>query len=219
MNLFRTHGWRLALVTSGILMLIGGPMHPEADAKHPLREELAIMTAHPDWIPAHLFVVLSTALLAVGLVAAYRRKAWPAIHRALGIAALAVSLYVVETIFHLAAAVDSHALHHGGAAPVAFTHVGLSVLLYPVSGLAVAYLASRQLVAWRGPRRFAGLPGVAGGLMHALSVPLVLALPNTELTPMFAGSAVLIAVWSLVTGLAGAPRPAAVPAERQPAAV
>jgi hypothetical protein len=217
--LLRTHGWRLALAASGITMLIGGPMHPEAEAKHPLREELAIMTAHPNWVPAHLFVVLSTALLAVGLVAAYRGKAWPAIHRALGVAALAVSLYLVETVFHLAAVVDSDNLHHGHSAPVAFTHVGLSVLLYPVAGLAIAYLASRQLVGWRGPRRITGLLGMAGGLVHALSVPLVLALPDTELSLMFAGSAVLIAVWSLVTGLAGAPRAAGVPAARHPVAV
>jgi hypothetical protein len=30
-----------------------------------------------------------------------------------------VSLYLVETVFHLAAAVDSDALHHGEAAPAA----------------------------------------------------------------------------------------------------
>lgn len=219
MTLFRTHGWRLALIGSGTAMLIGGPMHPEADAEHPLREELAIMTAHPDWVPAHIFVVLSTVLLAVGLVAAYRQNAWPTAHRALGIAAPAVMLYVVETVFHLAAAVDSHALHNGDRAPVAFTHVGLSVLLYPVAGLAIAYLASRQVVTWRGPRRIIGLPGVVGGLMHALSVPLVLAFPDTELTPLFAGSAVSLAVWALATGVAGAPRPAAVSATPQPVTV
>jgi hypothetical protein len=31
-----------------------------------------------------------------------------------------VSLYVLETVFHLGAVVDADALHEGGAAPVAF---------------------------------------------------------------------------------------------------
>jgi hypothetical protein len=217
MNLLRTHGWRVALVASGVAMLAGGPMHPEADAKDSLRQELATMTGHQDWVPAHILIVVSTLLLAVGLLAAYRGKAWPAAGKALGVAVVAVSLYVIETVFHLASVVDSHALQHGGQAPVAYTHVVLSVVLYPPAGLAIAFLASRQLGTWRGPRRFAGLPGVAGGLLHALSVPLALTLPNTEITPIFAGSGMLLALWALASGLAGAPRPAAVPVPPQPA--
>ncbi|HZG97228.1 MAG TPA: hypothetical protein VEY14_03105 [Nocardioidaceae bacterium] len=211
MTLLRTHGWRIALVTSAAAALVGGPMHPSADAEDPLREELATMTAHPNWVPAHSLLVLSAVLLAIGLAAAYRGRAWPTAHKALGVAALAVSLYVVETIFHLAAAVDSHELHHGDQAPVAYTHLGLSVLLYPLAGLAIAYLASRQVTTWRGPRRVTGVPGVVGGTLHALAVPLTLAQPTAELTPVFAGATVLIAVWSLATGLAGAPAPVVAP--------
>lgn len=55
------------------------------------------------------------------------------------------------------------------------------------------------------------MPGVVGGTLHALAVPLTLALPTAELTPVFAGATVLIAVWSLTTGLAGAPQPATAP--------
>jgi len=124
-------------------------------------------------------------------------------------------VYVIETGFHLAAAVDNHALHHGGATPVATTHVWLSVLLYPITGLAVSYLGIRQLAVWRGPRRFLGLPAAVGGLAHAVSVPLTLALPDAELTPLFAASAILFAVYALVIGLAGAPRRAVVSVERQ----
>ncbi|MEV6493149.1 hypothetical protein AB0M20_31685, partial [Actinoplanes sp. NPDC051633] len=142
-----------------------------------------------------------------------RKNAWPGVRPALGVAAVAVAAYVIETAFHLAAAVDSDALHHGGAAPVATTHVWLSVLLYPVTGLAVSYLGLRQLAAWPGARRLLGLPAAVGGLAHAVSVPLTLVLPDAELTPLFAGSALLFATYALVTGLAGAPR-TTVPAER-----
>jgi hypothetical protein len=219
MTLLRTQVWRIALVASAAAALAGGPMHPSADAEDSLREELATMTAHPDWVPTHSLLVLSAVLLAVGLAAAYRAKAWPTAHKALGVAVVAVSLYVVETVFHLAAAVDSHELHHGEQAPVADTHLGLALVLYPVAGLAIAYLASRQVTTWGGLRRLTGVPGVVGGILHTLAVPLTLALPTAELTPAFAGATVLIAVWSLVTGLAGAPTRAVAPPVRTPASV
>jgi hypothetical protein len=215
MNLLRNHGWRIALVASGVVMLTGAPRHPGSDAKYSMREELAIMTSHPDWVPAHLMVMLSTMLFAAGLLTAYRKRVWPDVQPALGIAAVAVAVYVIETAFHLAAAVDNHALHHGGATPVATTHIWLSVLLYPLTGLAVSYLGIRQLAVWRGARRLLGLPAAVGGLAHAVSLPLTLALPDAELSPVFATSAILFAVYALVIGLAGAPRRAAVSVERQ----
>ena len=205
MNLLRNHGWRIAFVASGLVMLVGAPRHPGSDAKYPMRQELAIMTSHPDWVPAHLMIMLSAMLLAAGLLMAYRKNAWPGVRTALGIAAVAVTAYVIETAFHLAAAADNHALHHGGATPVATTHIWLSVLLYPVTGLALSYLGIRQLAARPGARRFLGLPAAIGGLAHAVSVPLTLALPDAELTPLFATSAMLFATYALVTGLAGAP--------------
>jgi hypothetical protein len=52
-----------------------------------------------------------------------------------------------------------------------------------------------------------------------LVVPLKLALPSAELSPVFAGAAVLIAVWSLTTGLAGAPRPIVAPSAPTPVIV
>ncbi len=219
MNLLRNHGWRIALIASGVLMVTGAPRHPSSDAKYSMREELAIMTSHPDWVPAHLLVMLSTMLFAAGLLTAYRKRAWPGVQPALGVAAVAVAAYVIETGFHLAAAVDNHALHHGGATPVATTHIWLSVLLYPITGLAVSYLGIRQLAAWRGARRFLGLPAAVGGLAHAVALPLTLALPTAELSPVFATSAMLFAAYALVNGLAGAPRPALVPADRQPVTV
>lgn len=206
MNPLRTHLWRLALVASGVLLAVGGPMHPESDARDSLREELATMTADERWVPGHSLIVVSTLLLATGLWLARRDHAWPErVQRTLALAATAVSLYVVETVAHLAAASDSHALAHGEAAPVAFTHIGLSVVLYPLTGLAVAALAlsfARVQTGWR--RGVVGL-GMLSGVLHALSVPLTLVLPDVELSPVFAAAALSLAVWSIGTGLVGAP--------------
>ena len=220
MDPIRTHGWRVALVLSGIAMLIGAPRHPESEASDGLRDELATMTVDPDWVFAHVFVVASTLLLAVGLAAAYRTSAWPSrTRRALGVAAVVVSLYTVEAVFHLAAAVDTQALQHGDFAPVASTHILLSVVLYPLTGVAVFALAALQLATWRGPRKLAALAGLAFGLLHFLSIPLTLLLPDTELAPVFAGAAISAAVWGIATGLVGAPREARIDTTPVPVAV
>lgn len=219
MNLLRNHGWRLALISSGVVMLIAGPMHPEAEASDSMRQELATMTADDRWVPGHALIVLSTVLLALGLWTASRTRAWPkSVHRALRLAVVAVSLYVVETVFHLASAVDTDALQAGEGAPVAFTHVALAAVLYPVSGLAIAFLASKLWRAWASPQKLLAVPGIVGGMVHAFSVPLTLTLPDAELTPAFAGASILIAIWSVSAGIVGirsqARRPAreAVPA-------
>jgi len=203
-RVWTTHAWRLAFVASGVAMVAGGRMHPDADAKESLRQELATMASDDSWVLAHSLIVLSTVLLAAGLWLADRSRNWPAsTHRALRLAAIAVSIYVVETVFHLASKVDTASLRDGDVAPVAFSHIALSIVLYPLSGAAIAYLAAKILLSTPSARWIVAVPGVAGGVLHALSVPLVLMFPDTELTAAFAGAAILIAVWSIGTGLIG----------------
>lgn len=200
---FRREPWRLPLVASWLLMVVGGAMHPDADAEDSLRQELATMTADDLWVPGHTLIAVATALLAVGLWGAYRASAWPSARVALRWGAVAVSVYVVETVMHLAAVVDSEALAAGEAAPVAFGHVGLALVLYPVSGLAIAWLAASLGRAWQGPERLLALTGILGGLVHAVSVPLTVVLPDVEATPLFASAGMLLALWSLSIGLVG----------------
>lgn len=221
MTLLRTHGWRIALALSGLAALVGGPMHPASDAEDPLREELAVMTADERWVPGHSLIVLSTVLLALGLWAAYRTGAWPhRTGRALKVGAVAISVYVVETVAHASAAVDSDALAAGEPAYVAFGHIALAAVLYPVSGLALVYLADTLGRACGGWRRGIAVLGIVGGLVHAVSVPAVVLLPDAEITPLFAASAILIALWSLVTAAAGVPaRVRSADPDRQPVSV
>jgi len=206
-----THGWRLVLVVSGVLLALGGRMHPSADAEDDLRTELATMTADERWIPGHLLIVASTVLLAAGLWWAWRTDAWPAgVRRTLGWATAVVSVYVLETVAHLGAVADSDALAHGHSAPVAMTHVGLSIVLYPVTGWAVALLAWSFGRAWGGWRRAIAALGVVSGMLQAFSVPSTLLFPDAEVSPMFAGAGISLAVFSVLTGLTGAPRRSAV---------
>lgn len=163
------------------------------------------MTADPNWVPGHSLIVLGTVLLAGALYMARLQRVWPrATDRAVAAVTVALGLYAVETVFHLAAAVDSDALHAGHAAPVAFTHIGLAAVLYPVSGIALVVAAATLGRVLGGPARVVAALGVVGGLAHAVSVPLTLLLPEAELTPVFAASGVLIALWSIGTGVVGA---------------
>jgi hypothetical protein len=91
---------------------------------------------------------------------------------------------------------------------VAFTHIGLSMLLYPLTGAAIALLGARTFGAFTPLRKPIALIAVAAGLAQATVIPLTLALPNTELSPVFAGSAVLLALWSVLTAFAGFGTPA-----------
>jgi hypothetical protein len=210
----RPSGWRIALLLSGAASLVGGSLHPDADADDPLREELATMTADPNWVPGHALLLLGTVLLVAGLWTAYRQQVWPAAtDRVLLVATCAFGLYAVESVFHLAAVVDSEALHAGHSAPIAYTHVWLAFFLYPVSGIALVVLAASLGRALGGPAWVVAVVGVIGGLAHAVSVPLSLMLPDAELTPVFAGAGVLLAAWSLGTGLVGARSRGGRPAE------
>lgn len=195
---------RVAFVGSGATMMIGAPHHPSSDANHSLRHELATMTAHEDWVFAHSFVVASMALFATGLWLAHRSRTWAeSTHRALRLAAVALSIYVVETVFHLASKVDSQALADGDGAPVAFTHMALAAVLYPVSGAAIAFLGWKVFTAYPWGRRPIAALAMIGGVMHGLSVPLTLIFGDTEFTPLFAGAAMILAVFAISVGLVG----------------
>jgi hypothetical protein len=206
MNVLRTHGWRIALAASAVAMLNGGRMHPESDGSDPLREELATMTADPDWVTGHALVVAATVLLVLGLRLTLRQEQWPTrVRRVIGMTSVVLAAYVIETVFHLAAVVDSAELASGGHAPVAMTHIWLAAVLYPASGLAIAYLADTLGRGWSRRRRVLAYVGVVAGLLHAASVPLTLVFPSAELSPVFAGAGVLIALWTV--GLAVMPAP------------
>ena len=200
----RSARWRIPLVLSGITMAIGGSQHPEADAKDSMRDELATMTSSSTWVLSHTLITIGTALLAVGLIVAYRTRSWPSATRpALRIATIAMSLYVVETVFHLASVVDSDALADGDTAPVAFAHIGLALLLYPISGLTFAWMNIQLLRVVPLHVKVLGVVGVVAGLLHATSVPSTIVFPDAELSPMFAGAGMLFSLWAFGMGITG----------------
>lgn len=204
MNTTHTNRWRYAFALGGATMAIGGPLHPESDAEDSLRDELATMTSGDTWVLSHTLIAIGTTLLAIGLWSALRNRSWPAsMTRALRVVAITMSLYFVETFVHLASAVDSDALADGDAAPVAFTHIGLALVLYPVSGLTFAWLNTHLIRSRSFSDMTFGVVGLVAGTLHAASVPLTVVFPDTEFTPVFASAGMLFALWSLGLGIAG----------------
>lgn len=162
------------------------------------------MTADPAWVPSHALILASVVLLTVGLLGARRDVLWPTrATSALRIAGVAMALYVVEAVFHLAAAVDSDRLAAGDFAPIAFAHIALAAVLYPVSGLAIIHLSWKLLPTMSLPQRTLAVAGMLGGFLHATVIPTTLIFGDLETSPMFAFAAVLIAVWSIGVGLVG----------------
>ena len=204
MSFLRTHGWRLSLLAAGVLMLAGGPMHPESDSRDSMTQELATMTADERWVPGHTLIMVGTFLLVAGLWLARARGVWPAAHLALTAAAVTMSLYAVETVFHLAAVADSAALAAGELPPITLAHLALSIVLYPLAGTGLVLLGVYLVRTERGIRRVVPVLAVVGGLLHGSSIIVTLLLPDAEATPLFAGAAMSIAVWSVLTGVVGA---------------
>ncbi len=191
-----------ALITSGALLAVGGSMHPSAPSDLGLRQEFAIMMSDDAWVPGHALIVLSTVLLAIGLALLYRVTPSTRPDRsALRFAHLAVAAYVGETVLHLFSYVDADRLRNGDFAPIAFAHIGLAAVLYPLSGLAVTLLAARWWRTWSVPARTFAAAGIVAGVLHGLSVPLTLTFGDVDTTPFFAFGAIGIAIWSMAAGV------------------
>jgi hypothetical protein len=111
--------YRPVLALSAVLAVAGGGPHPDADPAGSITDDLAELTADPSWVTGLALTAGSALLLPWALLALHRSGAGLPVPtaRAVRLAAVAVSLYVLETLFHLAAVVDSAALAAGQLAP------------------------------------------------------------------------------------------------------
>lgn len=114
--------WRIAFVLSGVVLVVGGPMHP--GGTH------AEMLANPVWVTSHLILLAGFLALLAGLVLYRRGRALPrwtdrwsrlAVWGTLGI--------VLELAVHTAAVVDAESAAAGGSTPVLNTHLATAVVL------------------------------------------------------------------------------------------
>ena len=193
----------IGLVIAGLLIGLGGVLHPRVDTSLEFEQGLAGMFESSLWNASHALTMAAFLTLAAALAVLVRADgpAWPSHLRVIGwIGAAAAGLAAVETVPHLLAASDAGAIHRGEAAPLADLHTTLQAISTPAAGLSIAALAlaglrSRALDGGRAATALA----VLGGLAFAAAGPAIALSEDSALSPLFVGSAGL-AIWAVVTG-------------------
>jgi hypothetical protein len=196
----RARSAAIGLATAGLLLGIGGVLHPRVDTSVGYEQGMAGMFESTAWTGAHTLTLAGYVLLAVSLALLVpvlegrgRLIAWAAVAGA-GIAA-------VESVPHLLAASEADALLAHGSTPLTDLHSTLQAVSTPAVGLSVAALA---LASTRGrvlvSRRIAAAVALFGGAAFALAGPVIAITENTALSPLFVGSAGL-SIWMIVCGV------------------
>lgn len=208
--------WRVLFALGGVLIFIGGPMHPGGT--------MAEMLAHEDWFMSHALMTVAFAAMTAGLVIFAREAAAPRLARWTRFAIAGTAIQALEMAVHTAAYVDHANLVAGAPTPVLTTHLWMSILLSPLFGLAVAgfiIVAARERaigslwIAWL---------GVLGVLAYGVAATLI-AILGAEwpriLFPAIIGLSiwlVLAAIWpsSALRASPSAPRPSGDEPEGKP---
>src|SRR5690606_8639358 len=111
--------WRPLLALGGILIVIGGPMHPGGT--------MAEMLADPAWIPSHSWVLAGFVALTLAILGYWRAVAEsPTMRRWAGLAFAGTLLQTIEMFFHLIAYLDLNHLVAGEPTPILTTHLNLA---------------------------------------------------------------------------------------------
>ncbi|MFL5539439.1 MAG: hypothetical protein ACJ8J0_10630 [Longimicrobiaceae bacterium] len=198
----KTALWRAAFFLSGAAMMAGGPRHPSPHLDLPFRESMAMMLENPEWVPSHLFILLSFVLLAAGL-ALWRRDAGPAArgHAWSRLALAAAGLAVVEMALHSAAVLDAAHLRAGQATPILTTHLVLTAVVNPLLGLALGGLALQGARAGRIGSRWIAWMAVLGGAAYGVAGTCVVLTHDQRVSPLFAVGSSLLAFWLLLAAV------------------
>jgi hypothetical protein len=198
--------WRFLFAVAGLLMVAGGPRHPGGS--------MLEMLTHPDWFMAHALVTLGYGAMVAGLVAFSRAEAnTPAMRRWTRFAIVATALQTVEMAVHTAAMVDAPHLAAGHATPVLTTHLAMSMVFYPLFGIASACFFIKGM-----RERAIGSPwivwiGVIGTLANGIAPILVGLLGWQEARILFAFM-IGVAIWLLLAAVTPSRKPLHRPADQ-----
>jgi hypothetical protein len=193
----------IGLALAGLLIGLGGVLHPRVDSSLEFDQGLAGVFESALWTTSHLVAMAGFATLAISLAVLVRAigPAWTPRMRLIGwIAVVAAGFAAIESLPHLLAASDADAIQRGESTPLADLHTTLQAISTPALGLSVATLA---LAGARSGTLDGGWVAtsiaVLGGFAFALAGPAIAITQNSDLSPLFAGSAGL-AIWAVVAG-------------------
>ena len=185
--------WPWLLLISGILGFVGSLLHLTGDTA------LASEVGDPLWVPSHVLVLGFVALLVPGLLGLARSGVLSGAARTAALVAFGVAIvWVVESVPHLLAAADHHALLTGQPAPFVTGHLIGATIVYPLGGLSIAALALL------GGRRLAhpvlNVLGAIGAVAFGIAPIAYDVLGIEELGDLFAGS-LLLTAWLVAVGV------------------
>ncbi len=196
--------WRPLVVMAGVLIFVGGGMHPDATEDNlSLRANFASMMANDGWVPGHSIMAVGAALLFGAVLLARRDRAWPLSDALFRLAVVAAAANLVELVVHTAVVVDEEALRDGETRVLTALHLVGSGAFYPLFGITVAILAWRLASAWSRPLWVVSAVGVVGGVSHAVSAPLAILTEDSTYEFLFPLAGITISVWLFVLGVAG----------------
>ena len=190
--------WPWLLLISGILGFVGSLLHPQGDPTLTGDAALASEVGDPLWIPSHVLVLGFVALLVPGLLGLVRSGVLSGAARTAALIAFGAAIvWVVESVPHLLAATDHHALLTGQPAPFVTWHLVGATIVYPLGGFSIAALA---LLGWR---RLAhpvlNVLGAVGAVAFGIAPIAYDVLGIEELGDLFAGS-LLLTAWLAAVG-------------------
>jgi hypothetical protein len=190
--------WPWLLLTSGALGLVGSLLHPQGDPKLTGDAALASEVGDPLWIPSHVLVLVFAALLVPGLLGLARSGVLSGAARTAALVAFGAAIaWVLESVPHLLAAADHHALLTGQPAPLATAHLVGASVVYPLAGFSIAALALL------GGRRLAhpvlNALGALGAVAFGIAPIAYDQLGIEEAGDLFAGS-LLLTAWLAAVG-------------------
>ena len=204
-----SRGAAIGLAAAGLLLGVGGMLHPRVDTSVGYEQGMAGMFESSTWTGAHALTLAGFMLLAVSLTLLVRNfgPEWSRGRRLIGWAAVAgAGIAAVESVPHLLAASEADAMLAHGSTPLSDLHSALQAISTPAVGLSVAALAlatarSRAL----GSGRVVAAIALVGGVAFALAGPVIAITENSALSPLFVGSAGL-SIWLIASGVRTARR-------------
>lgn len=205
--------WPWLLLVAGVLGFVGALLHPMGDPTLSGDAAVAAEIGDPLWVPSHILILVLAALLVPGWLGLARSGVLTGAARTAALVAFGGAIvWVVESVPHLLAAADHHALLTGQSTPFLTGHEVTAGFVYPLATFPIAALA---LLGWR---RLAhpvlNVLGALGAVAFGIAGFSLYVLGSEALLDLFAGTLLFppwiaaVGVTALVRQRRSAPQPA-----------
>ena len=199
----------MTLVVAGVLLLVGGQLHPRPDITLNFDAARAGMLAESLWRVSHVVNLAGIVLVGVALLLILQSGGL-ASHRRLQLLAVVAFggalLHALEMLPHIFQNMETAEVLSGGSTPINDIQLVLQAISNPVFGIGIAGLAvvgarTGYLGHWT-----VALLAVLGGLAFAAAGPAVFITRQAEFSLLFLGI-IGVAVWLIGAGIRAAWRP------------